>query len=200
MVNIRLQIYAILLNKFGERKFSTKELKFLDLFMSKNMKKKFIFELTEKSWLIREGRGNYRCISPKVVFESFFKPKIMNLLKSTKLRWCFYGLNALEVYTNFSVDHRSWMSSPFYIKVLEKDLKAWLTLFKKNDINVHLNESKAEFGEYAVLTPLDDFRCKIISNYPVESLENVSNFARQRKFEFAYEIDYLDEKYGIRTA
>lgn len=200
MVNIRLQIYAILLNKFGERKFSTKELKFLDLFMSKNMKKKFIFELSEKGWLIGEERGNYRCISPKVVFESFFKPKIMNLLKNTKLRWCFYGLNALEVYTNFSVDHRSWMSSPFYIKVLKKDLKAWLTLFKKNDINAHLNESKAEFGEYAVLMPLDDFRCKNVNNYPVESLENVSNFARQRKFEFAYEIDYLGEKYGIRTA
>jgi len=200
MVNVQLQIYAALWNKFGERRFSTKEMKFLDLFMSKNMKKKFIFELSGKGWLIREGRGSYRCMSPKVIFESFFKPKLMNLLKNTKLRWCFYGLNALEAYTNFSVDHRSWMSSPFYIKVLERDLKKWLLLFKKHDIPTYINESKAAFGEYVILMPSDEFKIKIVNNYPVEQLENVIKFAEQRKFEFAYELKYLDEKYGIRAS
>jgi hypothetical protein len=200
MVNIRLQIYAALWNKFGERQFSTKEVRFLELFMSKGMKKKVLFELSEKNWVKREGRGNYRCVNPKVVFEEFFKPRVMNLLKDAKMEWCFYGLNALEVYTNFSVEHRSWLSSPFYIKVLKKDLKKWLRLFKKHDINAHINESKAEFGEYVILIPSEEFRSKTVNNYPVEPLENVIKFAEQRKFEFAYELKYLSENYGIRAS
>jgi len=199
MANIQLQTYAILWNKFGERQFSTKEIKFLDLFISKSMKKKILFELTEKNWLKREGRGSYRCIDPKIVFESFFKPKVMSLLKNVKMKWCFYGLNALEVYTDFSVEHRSWLSSPFYIKILKKDLKKWLLLFKKYDIPTYVSESKAEFGEYVILMPSDEFRCKIVNNYPVDSLENVIKFAEQRRFEFAYELKYLGEKYGIRA-
>jgi hypothetical protein len=200
MVNVQLQTYAILWNKFGERQFSTKEIRFLDLFMSKSMKKKTLFELSEKSWMKREGRGSYRCIDPKVVFEGFFKPKVMDLLRDVKMKWCFYGLNALEVYTNFSVEHRSWLSSPFYIKVLKKDLKKWLLLFKKHDIPTYVNDSKAEFGEYVILMPSDEFKSKTVNNYPVESLENVIRFVEQRKFEFAYELKYLGEKYGIRAS
>jgi hypothetical protein len=199
MVNVQLQTYAILWNKFGDRQFSTKEIRFLDLFMSKSMKKKTLFELSEKSWMKRESRGSYRCIDPKVVFEGFFKPRVMVLLKNVKMKWCFYGLNALEVYTNFSVEHRSWLSSPFYIKVLKKDLKKWLLLFKKHDIPTYINESKAEFGEYVILMPSDEFKSKTINNYPVEPLENVIRFAEQRKFEFAYELKYLGEKHGIRA-
>ena len=173
---------------------------FLDLFISKSMKKKILFELSEKNWIERERRGNYRCVDPETVFGEFFKPKVMDLLRNIKMKWCFYGLNALEVYTNFSVEHRSWLSSPFYIKILKKDLKKWLLLFKKHNIPTYVNESKAEFGEYVILMPSDEFRCRIINNYPVEPLQNVIRFAEQRKFEFAYELKYLGEKYGIRAS
>jgi len=200
MVNVQLKTYAILWNKFGERQFSTKEIRFLDLFMSKGMKKKVLFELSEKSWIKRGDRGSYRCIDPKVVFEGFFKPKVMDLLKNVKMRWCFYGLNALEVYADFSVEHRSWLSSPFYIKILKNDLKKWLLLFKKHDISTYITESKAEFGEYVILMPSDEFKPKTVNNYLVEPLENVVRFAKQRKFEFAYELKYLGEKYGIRAS
>jgi hypothetical protein len=198
MVSIQ-QAYAAFWNKFGERQFSTKELRFLDLFMSKSMKKKFLFELSEKNWIKRESRGNYNCVNPKIVFEEFFKPKVMNLLRNAKMKWCFYGLNALEVYTNFSVEHRSWLSSPFYIKILKGDLKKWLLLFKKYNITTYVSEAKAELGEYVILMPLNELKVKIVNKYPVEPLESVIKFAEQRRFEFAYELKYLSDKYGIRA-
>jgi len=196
------QVYAVLWNKFGENEFSTKELIFLDLFMSKNMKKKVLFLLNKNGWIKRKTRSKYVCVNPKIVFETFFKPVVIELLRSAKTKWCFSRLNALEIYSNFSVEHRSWMSSPFYIKVLKRDLKKWINLFKKHDITVFINEGKPEFGEYVILIPKNDFVVKIMDNYPVEPLEDVVKFAEQRSFEFEYELNYLEKKYArtIRTA
>ena len=196
MTNVQQQIYAVFWNKFRERQFSTRELRFLEVLMSTNMKKKVLFNLSEDGWIKREKRGIYRCITPRNIFETFFKPKVMNLLKNTKMKWCFYGLNALEVYSDFSVYHRSWLSSPFYIKVLKKDLKKWIKLFKKHDIPVYKNKAKADLGEYVILIPKRDFRIKIVNNYPVEPFKNVIKFTKRRRFEFAYELKYLNEKYG----
>jgi hypothetical protein len=195
-------MYAVLWNKFEERQFSTKELRFLDVFLSKGMKKKVLFNLSEGGWLKREGRGNYRCVSPKNVFESFFRPRVMNLLKSTRMKWCFFGLNALEVYSEFSVEHRSWLSSPFYIKILKRDLEKWIKIFKKNGIPFYKNQAKPELGEYVILMPKTGFKAKVVNGYPVEPLADVVKFAEQRSFEFAYELKYLREKYGraVRTA
>jgi len=190
------KLYALLWNKFGERIFYTKQLNFLDVFMSKTMKKKLLFILYEQGWIKRIGRGRYICLSPNVIIDNFFKPKILDLLRKTKMKWCFSALNALEVYSDFSVGHRSWISSPFYIKVLKKDLKKWIKLFKKYEISILINVGKPQLGEYVVLIPKKTFSIKIINNYPVEPLDEVINFIEKRDFEFAYELDYLREKYG----
>lgn len=190
------QIYAVLWNKFGENEFSTKQLNFLDLFMSKGTKKKTLFLLTKENWIRRKTRSRYVCVNPRIIFETFFKPKVIELLKSAKMKWCFSRLNALEVYSDFSVERRSWISSPFYIKVLKRDLKKWINLFKKQDITVFIDEGKPQFGEYVVLIPKGNFTAKIVNNYPVEPLEDVIKFIKQRNFEFEYELNYLREKYG----
>jgi len=192
------QVYAILWNRFGENTFSTKDLIFLDVFFSSSMKKKVLFSLNKDEWIIREGRGLYRCLNPKSIFESFFKPKVSDLLTQTKMKWAFTGLNALEVYSDFSVCHRSWLSSPFFIKILKKDLKQWISTFQKNDVPFFINDSRPQFGEYVVLVPKDDFDYRIVNGYPVEPLDDVIKFSKKRSYEFAYEIDYLGDKYGKR--
>jgi len=202
MMSVQQQVYAVLWNKFGKRHFSTRELGFLDVFLSRGMKKKVLFNLSEAGWIKNEKRGSYRCVNPQNIFEAFFKPKMMNLLKVSVMKWCFSSLNALEVYSDFSVEHRSWLSSPFYIKVLKRDLKKWIKIFKKHDIPVYKNQTKAELGEYVVLIPKAGFKVNIVDNYPVEPLEEVIKFAKQRSFEFAFELRYLSEKYDrtIQTA
>jgi len=193
------QVYAILWNTFGENMFSTRDLIFLDAFVSTSMKKKVLFKLCKDGWIIREKRGSYRCLNPKNVFGSFFKPRVLDLLKQSKMKWCFSGLNALEVYTDFSVCHRSWLSSPFYIKILRKDLKKWFNLFKSHNIPFLVNDAKPRFGEYIVLIPLNDFDFQIVDDYPVEPLEDVVRFCRERSYEFAYEMNYLGDRYGKRV-
>lgn len=193
------KIYGVLWNRFGERAFSTKDLIFLDAFISISMKKKVLFSLCKDGWIIREGRGSYKCSNPRNVFENFFSPKVSDLLKQTKMKWCFSKLNALEVYTDFSVCHRSWLSSPFYIKILRKDLKKWINIFKSHDIPFFVNDPKPQFGEYVVLIPQDDFDFKIVNDHPVEPLDDVARFCRERSYEFAYELDYLGDKYGKRV-
>lgn len=190
------QIYAVLWNKFRENEFSTKQLKFLELFMSKGMKKKTLFLLAKKGWIRRKTRSRYVCTDPKMIFETFFRPKIVELLRTIKMKWCFSRLNALEIYSDFSVEHRSWISSPFYIKVLKRDLRKWINLFKKQDTAVFINEGKPEFGEYVILIPKDNFVVKTVNNHPIEPLEDVIKFIEQRSFEFEYELNYLREKYG----
>lgn len=190
------KLYGLLWNKFGENVFYTKQLNFLDIFMSKTMKKKLLFILNEQEWIERIGRGKYICLNPSVVIGNFFKPKVLSLLKKTKMKWCFSALNALEVYSDFSVEHRSWISSPFYIKILEKDLKKWIKLFKKSEIPIFIYEGKPQLGEYVVLIPKKTFNVKIINDHPVETLEEVIEFTKKRSFEFAYELNYLGEKYG----
>lgn len=190
------RLYGLLWNKFGEDAFSTRQLAFLEVFMSKAMKRKLLFILCEQGWIKRIGRSNYVCLNPNVIVGNFFKPRVLDLLRKTKMKWCFSALNALEAYSDFSVEHRSWISSPFYIKIFKKDLKRWIKLFKKYEIPILVNEGKPQLGEYVVLIPKKAFTVKTVNNYPVESLEEVIEFAKKRTFEFAYELDYLKGKYG----
>lgn len=193
------QVYAVLWNRFGENAFLTKDLIFLDAFISPSMRKKVLFKLSRDEWIIREKRGLYRCLNPKSVFESFFKPKVSDLLTETEMKWAFTRLNASEVYTDFSVCHRSWLSSPFYIKILKRDLKKWIAVFREHDVPFIINDSKPRLGEYVVLVPENHFSYRIVNGYPVEPISNVIKFCRERIYEFALEMNYLRDKYGKRV-
>ena len=198
LTKVESEIYAVLWKKFGQSEFSTKELRFLDIFLSTTMKKKVLFVLSQNGWIKRIMRGHYVCAVPNEIFKQIFEPKVLGLLTKTKMKWVFSRLNALEVYTDFSVTHRSWLSSPFYINVLKKDLGKWLSLLKKTGMRTYVSYAKPSLGEYIVLMPKEKLEIKFVRGFPVESFKEVVQFAQQNPFEFEYELNYLREKYGVK--
>lgn len=190
------KVYAALWNRFGEEKFSSRDLTFLEVFTSKNMVKKILHVLTRDGWIERIERGSYVCVTPEDVFKQFFKPKMMDILNKINLEWCFTGLNALEVYSDFSVCHRSWLSNPYHIKVLRKDLEKWEKVFQENDIPLSVGEGRPRLGEYVILYPEEKLRHKVVNGYRVEPLGEALKFCEDHIYEFGHEYDYLREKYG----
>ena len=187
-----LRAYALFYAKYGlNKEFNQKELNWI---VSESMKKKIFALLLGAGWIAKKQWNTYVCISPEKIFQQILVYKIPRIIKSAEKDYCFTGLSAIEIWSDYSYVQRSWEKSPYFIKVLKKDLKYWQNFFNHYKIPNYLN-SGGTIGEYVILVPTNNLKSNEKEGLKVEKLQNTMRIAKSNNI-YLYAYNYMVDKYG----
>lgn len=191
-----LRAYALFFYKYGSREsFKQSE---LDWIVSQSMRKKIVASLLRAGWIIKEARDFYRCLGPEKIMKGLLEFKVPYIIKEAKKPYAFTGLSAIEIWSDYSYVQRGIEKSPYYIKVLKKDLRYWKSFFNAKGIPNYINEGST-IGEYIILIPADNIYSVEKNGLKVESLKKVFNIAKANEM-YSYAYDYMKKKYGSIAA
>jgi hypothetical protein len=187
-----LRAYALFYVKYGlKQEFSQKE---LDWVVGESMKKKIFALLLKAGWIAKKQKNTYVCLNPETLLKKMVDFKVPFLMKNVEKPYCFTGLSAIEIWSDYSYVQRSWEKSPYFIKVLKKDLTYWKTFFNKNRIPNYVNSGRS-IGEFIILIPVEKLDFEEKDSFKVEKLNVTRDIARNNKI-YLYPYNYMKEKYG----
>lgn len=189
-------LYGLLYLKFESKPFGLDSVRW---YFSKQTLKKLIFNLVKSGWLKRAGRGVYACISPKEAVSGLFEPMVREALQESDLSYCFTKASAAEVWSDETYIQRSWEYSPFFVKVLKKDLKMWRAFLDSKEIKYFVETPSNAIGEFVVLVPVASMKVDFHNGWPVEPLQETIGFCEANKDSFEYVLAYLSNKYKKKT-
>ena len=187
-----LRAYALFFSRHSSREaFKQSE---LDWIVSSSMKKKIFSLLLNAGWIKKYSKNTYKCIEPKNVLKGLLEFKVPELMKKTEKPYAFTNLSSIEVWSDYSYIQRGIERSPYFIKVLKKDLKYWKEFFNKYNIPNYINEGSA-IGEYIILIPVSKITYKIKDGIRVEPLAETLKIAKNNEM-FSYAYNFMRRKYG----
>lgn len=193
--NYGLRAYAVFFSRHGlSEEFTQSE---LDWIVGQSMKKKIFSLLLSSGWIKKVSSNSYKCVNPKKIFKGLLEFKVPNIIKEAKRPYAFTGLSAVEIWSDYSYIQRGWEKSPYYVKILKKDLQYWKRFL--NDYRVpNYVKSGSTIGEYIILEPVGIFNFVEKGGLKVETLEETEKIAKQNSF-YAYPYDYMKRKYESIT-
>ncbi len=190
-------LYSLLYLKFEKNEFDLNSIRW---YFSKQMLKKLIFKLNEAGWIKTIKKGIYKCIVPENAIQGLFKQKTEEALEKAELKYCFSKASAAEIWSNQTYIQRSWEYSPFFVKVLKKDLKKWEKFLDSEGINFFIDKPANIVGEFIILKPVSSIKVFLHNKKPVESLKETIKFCEQNKDSFEYILAYFSKKYNKKTS
>ena len=187
-----LRAYALFFSKYGSREpFKQTE---LDWIVSESMKNKIFYLLLKNGWIKKESRDKYKCIEPNKVLNGLLEFKVPEIIKETKKPYVFTDLSAIEIWSDYSYIQRGREKSPYFVKILKKDLKYWKAFFNKHNIPNYINAGST-IGEYIILIPVNNIKSVDKNGFKVESLKRALKLAKNNEMYF-YMYKYMRQKYG----
>ena len=187
-----LRAYGLFFSKHGSKeKFAQSE---LDWIVSQSMKKKTFSLLLRAGWIKKASRAYYKCLPPENIFKGLFEFKVPGLIKEAKKQYAFTSLSAVEIWSDFSYVQRGIERSPYFIKILKKDLRYWKNFFSKKRIPNYINNGSA-IGEFIILMPVEKINSTTKDNFSVETLKTTLRIAKDNEM-YAYAYNYMRRKYG----
>ena len=187
-----LRAYALLFSRHGSiEPFRQSE---LDWIVSQSMKKKIFSLLLKSGWVKKETKNSYICLEPNKIFKELMEFKVMEIIKKAIKPYAFTGLSAIEIWSDYSYVQRGMEKSPYFIKILKKDLKYWKEFFNKNSIPNYINEGST-IGEHIILMPVSRIRKDVKSGLNVEPLKDTLKIAKENEM-YLYAYNYIKKKYG----
>ncbi len=190
------EAYAVLYNRFAGDTFQPS---YLSWFVSRGMIKKTLHALERAGWIRRVGRGAYVCLPPGQIFASMVQFRVPELLKGAGMKYVFADASAVEIWADYTYIQRSWEHSPYYVRVLEGDLKRWVGHFRRHRVRVFVSEAEPCLGEFVVLQPRQKLPHEEHNDLPVEPLDSVVKYCESNIDVFEYPLAYLKAKFGART-
>ena len=191
-----LRAYAMFFLKHGSREpFKQSE---LDWIVSQSMKKKIFSILLRAGWVIKESRNSYKCVEPERAIKGLSEFKVPEVIKEARKPYAFTNLSAIEIWSDYAYVQRGMEKSPYFIKVLKKDLKYWKGFFNKRNIPNYINEGST-IGEYIILIPAKSIKIVDKDGLKVEPLKKTLKTARENEMH-SYAYIYMREKYGYASA
>src|SRR3989344_4273004 len=188
-----LKAYALFFSKHKiNEEFKQSE---LDWIVSQSMKKKIFSLLLRAGWIKKKSDNTYICVNPELIINSLLDFKISEIIKRARKEYAFTNLSAIEIWSDYSYVQRGREKSPYFIKVLKKDLKYWKQFFNENNIPNYINEGST-IGEYVILIPVDKLKYDEKDDFKVESLKNTIKLAKLNEVH-SYACKYMENKYGI---
>ena len=186
-----LRAFALFYTKYGSKQeFSQKE---LDLVVGESMKKKVFALLLKSGWIAKKQRNTYVCLNPNEIFQQMLTFKVPQIIKSAQRDYCFTGLSAVEIWSDYAYTQRSWEKSPYFIKILKKDLEYWQNFFNSKKIPNYLN-SGSTIGEYIILMPVAKLDFINRGGLNVEKLKETMKTAKNNNI-YLYAYNYMKKKY-----
>jgi hypothetical protein len=187
-----LRAYALFFSRHGSNEsFSQNE---LDWIVGQSMRKKIFSLLLNAGWIRKVSREEYVCVAPNEIFKSMLEFKVPFIIKEAKREYAFTGLSAVEIWSDYSYVQRGLEKSPYFIKILRKDLNYWKSFFNKQRIPAYSKEGST-IGEYVILIPVDKIESVEKDGLKVENLKETIRIAKLNKF-YLYAYNYIRKKYG----
>src|SRR3989344_678540 len=191
-----LRAYALFFSKHDSREhFKQSE---LDWILSSSMKKKVFSLLLRNGWIKKQSDDSYICVKPEIIFKGLLSFKIPEIIKKAEKNYAFTNLSAVEIWSDYSYAQRGIEKSPYFIKILKKDLKYWKNFFNKNSIPYYMNEGST-IGEYVILIPVNKIKSVSKDGFKVVSLKEAFKIAKKNKM-YLYAYNYMKKKYGKTAA
>ena len=191
-----LKAYALFFSKHKDKEeFKQSE---LDWIVGQSMKKKIFSLLLRAGWVKKQLDNTYICINPEIVIKSLLEFKVPQIIKEAEKDYTFTNLSAVEIWSDYSYVQRGIEKSPYFIKVLKKDLKYWKNFFNRHNIPNYVNQGTT-IGEYIILIPVEKLSFIEKEGYKVESLKETIKLAKLNEM-YLYAYNYIKEKYKNVTA
>ena len=191
-----LKAYALFFARHkDEEEFKQSE---LDWIVGQSMKKKIFSLLLRAGWVKKQSDNTYICINPEIVINSLLEFKVPQIIKEAEKDYAFTNLSAVEIWSDYSYVQRGIEKSPYFIKVLKKDLKYWKNFFNSHNIPNYVNEGTT-IGEYMILIPVQKLNFVEKEGYKVESLKETIKLAKLNEM-YLYAYNYIRNKYKNVTA
>lgn len=187
-----LRAYSLFYTKYGTReKFKQSE---LDWIVSEPMKKKIFSLLLRNGWIKKQSKNTYKCLNPEIIIKNLLDFKVSNIIKQSKRKYAFTGLSAVEIWSDYSYVQRGIERSPYFVKILKKDLNYWKEFFNKHNIPNYINNGST-IGEFVILVPVDKITATKKDNLSVETLKKTLKIAKENQM-YSYAYNYMRRKYG----
>lgn len=187
-----LKAFALLFSKNKDKKeFKQSELRW---FVSESMKKKIFSILLNAGWIKKESRTTYRCIDPENIITHLLDFKLPEIIIKAKKQYAFTNLSAVEIWSDFSYIQRSREKSPYFIKVLQKDIGYWKDFFNQHNMPNYIDKG-TNIGEYVILIPVKNIDFTEKDGLNVETLKETIKIAEKNEM-YRYPLDYMRKKYA----
>ncbi|HJX05422.1 MAG TPA: hypothetical protein VJ461_01805 [Candidatus Nanoarchaeia archaeon] len=187
-----LRAYALFFSKHGSReRFRQSE---LDWIVGQSMKKKIFAVLLKAGWIVKESRNTYRCIAPEEVITGLLDFRVPEVMKQCERKYAFARWSAIEIWSDYSYVQREFAKSPYFIKILKKDLRYFKEFFNRHNIPNYVNEGST-IGEFVILIPVDRLEHAEKDGLYVEPLRTAMRLAKANDI-YAYAYSYMRNKYG----
>lgn len=194
--NYGLRAYALFFSKHGlQEEFTQSD---LDWIVGQSMKKKIFSLLLNNGWIKKASIGSYKCVNPEMIFRGLLEFKVSQIMKEAKKPYAFTGLSAIEIWSDYSYIQRGREKSPYYIKVLKKDLRYWKSFFNRYRVPNYV-KTGSTIGEFVILEPVEKLDFDEKDEMHVDTLKETEKIAKANSF-YAYPYKYMREKYGKLTA
>lgn len=188
-----LKAYALLFAKYGANGlFKQSE---LDWIVSSSMKKKIFSLLLRHGWITKRSSGEYSCTNPVDAIKGLMDFRVPKILLDSKKPYSFTKNSAIELWSDYSYTLRGIEKSPYFIKVLKKDLKYWKKFFNKNEIPNYV-ELGSTIGEYIILVPVKNLTFDEKEGLKVDKLKETMKYAKSNDI-YEYASQYMQKKYGV---
>lgn len=191
-----LRAYSLFYSKHGSREpFAQNELYWI---VSQSMRKKIFSLLLRSGWIEKVSRNSYKCVQPDNVIKGLLEFKVPEIIKKAKKPYAFAYLSSIEIWSDYVYVQRGIERSPYFIKILKKDLKYWKEFFNKFNIPNYVNEGST-IGEYVILIPAGKIKSVDKEGLNVEPLKEALKNAKDNEM-YSYAYNYMREKYGAAAA
>ncbi len=189
--NYGLRAYALFFSKHGlNEEFTQSD---LDWIVGQSMKKKIFSLLVNNGWIKKISAKSYKCVNPEMILKGLLEFKVSQIMKEAKKPYAFTGLSAIEIWSDYSYIQRGREKSPYYIKILKKDLKYWKNFFNRYRVPNYV-KAGSTIGEFVILIPVDKLNSAEKDEMYVDTLKETENMAKSNSF-YAYPYNYMKEKY-----
>lgn len=186
-----MKAYAMLYAKHGTKeKFRQAE---LDWIVSESMKKKIFSLLLRNKWIKKNTDNTYSCVNPSEAIKTLLEFRVPELLKKAVKDYALTKMSAVEIWSDYSYVQRSVEKSPYFIKILKKDLKYWKSYFNKNSIPCYENQGTT-IGEHIILIPVNELNYEEKDGYKTDTLKKAKEYAESNQI-YEYAAEYIKNKY-----
>jgi len=187
-----LRAYSLFFSKFGTaRRFSQSQ---LDFIVSEPMKKKVFALLLNAGWIRKAGRGEYMCNRADEIFLHLLDFRVPSIMKAAEREYAFTGASAIEIWSDYSYLQRGRERSPYFIKVLQKDMAYWKAFFSMHRVPAYIGKGST-IGEFVVLSPCGRMKREEKGGLFVEPMGMAMREARKNEMH-SYPYEYMRRKYG----
>lgn len=191
-----LRAYALFYSKYGSREPFTQSV--LDWITGSSMKKKIFSALLKAGWIKKKTKNTYICVKPETAVKGLLEFKVPRIMPEAKKPYVFTGLSAVEIWSDYSYVQRGVERSPYFIKVLHKDLLYWKKFLSERSVPYYLKKGST-IGEFVILIPVGRIFSVKKEGLRVEPLQKALKIAKENEM-YNYAYNYMRKKYGTAAA